>query len=165
MCTEVVDRIRAALIASCLAGALAGGLLLPLAPIRSRAQDDTHTVVFRRGQDGYDGCADTYISEFSPNLNFGYGELQLGEKGRISLLIRFDVSTVPSDVFIHEATLWLYAHNYGQREGPIGSKQNWKRKRSTKRGRRASHQKGAGHEGCGPGRWATREGRAMQDGF
>ncbi|UCC76637.1 MAG: hypothetical protein JSW37_14210, partial [Anaerolineales bacterium] len=77
------------------------------------------TVVFRNGVRGYQGCEDTYISAFFPDDNFSDGELQLGEKGRIHTLIRFDLSDIPQGVFIHEATISLYVHNYGQREGPI----------------------------------------------
>ncbi|KPL20924.1 MAG: hypothetical protein AMJ93_10830 [Anaerolineae bacterium SM23_84] len=81
--------------------------------------DPPFTVVFRNGVGGYQGCEDTFISAFSPHDNFSDGELQLGEKGRIHTLIRFDVSDIPQGAFVEEATLSLYVHNYGQREGPI----------------------------------------------
>jgi hypothetical protein len=82
-------------------------------------QDAPITVVFRNGVRGYQGCEDTFISAFFPDDNFSDGELQLGEKGRIHTLIRFDLSDIPQGSFVHEAAVSLYVHNYGQREGPI----------------------------------------------
>jgi hypothetical protein len=90
-----------------------------------RAQEPTLTqlasnvIVFQQGVDGYQGCADTRISEFSPNENFGHGELILGDKGRIHTLIRFDVSSLPASALVEQASLGLYVHNYGQRQGPV----------------------------------------------
>lgn len=91
----------------------------PIPPSPGSVQAVGQVVIFRQGVDGYQGCADTYISEFSPNENFGDHELMLGEKGRIHVLIRFDVTSLPADAFIEEASLGLYVHNYGQREAPI----------------------------------------------
>jgi hypothetical protein len=89
--------------------------------MRSRAQQDARTVVFRQGKDGYRGCADTQIDEHGLDKNFGDWELALGENGTISVLIRFDVSDIPPNAFVEQATLGLFAHNYGHGTGPINA--------------------------------------------
>ncbi len=81
----------------------------------SLAQGGMQSVVFRQGENGYTGCDDTRISAEQPNTNFGDQELVLGGKGQVNLLIRFDVSSLPSTVYIHSATLNLQVVNYGQR--------------------------------------------------
>jgi len=111
--------IRLVLIILCIVGGLAGGLLLTQVEMRSKAQDGAKTVIFRQGQAGYTGCADTRISEERPNRNFGDEELILGMKGRVGTLIRFDVSSIPASAIVQEATLGLLVHNYGQRTAPI----------------------------------------------
>jgi hypothetical protein len=85
----------------------------------SHAQDGSRTVTFRQGEAGYAGCSDTRISEERPYANLGNGELIIGMKGRVATLIRFDVSSIPSNAIVQEATLGLFAFNYGQRMGPI----------------------------------------------
>jgi hypothetical protein len=83
--------------------------------LHSMAQDAVQIVVFRQGQDGYDGCADTRISREFPNANFGAGELVLGMRGDVGTLIRFDVSDIPSNATVQKATLSLQVANFGQR--------------------------------------------------
>lgn len=100
---------------------LASGLFPNRAGLRSEAQEEVRTVVFRQGVDGYRGCTDTFISEFDPHTNYGDAELMIGEKGRLGVLIRFDVSSIPANATVQEATLGLYVHNYGQREGAINA--------------------------------------------
>jgi len=102
-------------------GGLAGGLLGGQTEIPSSAQSTEEVVLFRQGEDGYAGCADTRISEENPTKNFGdRWHLVLGMRGRAAILIRFDVSSVPSDAWVQEATLGLYADNYGpQSEEPL----------------------------------------------
>ncbi len=93
--------------------------LTPAIGAQEPTQVPSYVVVLRQGVDGYRGCTDTFISEFRPNQNFGDHELVLGERGRVHVLIRFDVSVLPEGVFVEEASLGLWVHNYGQREGPI----------------------------------------------
>jgi hypothetical protein len=111
--------IRMALVVLCIVGGLTGGLLLGEIGRGSRAQDGAETVVFRQGEGGYAGCTDTRISAERPHANFADGELILGMKGRVGTLVRFDVSTIPDNAIILEATLGLFVHNYGQRTVPI----------------------------------------------
>jgi len=115
MSEELVPRIRLALI---LLGIVSGWMIVLFAePFRigSRAQGVMQSVIFRQGENGYTGCADTRISAENPYSNFGDAELILGGKGRVNIVIRFDVSSLPSNAIIHEATLSLKVVNYGQR--------------------------------------------------
>lgn len=109
------DWIRLAFLAFCAAATLAFGLLFNHVPARSAAQADQRVVIFRQGLAGYTGCSDTRISEENPNTNFGNQDLILGMRGRISTLIRFDVSAIPSNAVIQGAALSIYVANYGQR--------------------------------------------------
>jgi hypothetical protein len=88
-----------------LPGFSTGGLISPSA----------HSLRLQQGVDGYIGCSDTRISSESPDANFGDKELVLGMKGEVGVLIRFDVSAIPSNALIEEAELSLYVSNIGQR--------------------------------------------------
>ncbi|MBM4430023.1 MAG: DNRLRE domain-containing protein [Chloroflexi bacterium] len=107
------------LIVFSMAGVLTGTVLSSREPFPSRALDGVQSVLLRQGEAGYAGCVDTRISEENPNANFGDGELVLGMKGRVGTLIRFDVSSIPANALIQEATLGLWVSNYGQRTTPI----------------------------------------------
>ena len=113
--------IRSALTILLAVGGLAGGLLVGKTETPSSAQSMDEVVLFRQGEDGYEGCVDTRISEENPTGNFGdRWHLVLGMRGRAAVLIRFDVSSLPSDAWVQEATLGLYADNYGpQSEEPL----------------------------------------------
>ena len=113
--------IRSALTILLAVGGLAGGLLVGQTETPSSAQSMDEVVLFRQGEDGYEGCVDTRISEENPTGNFGdRWHLVLGMRGRAAVLIRFDVSSLPSDAWVQEATLGLYADNYGpQSEEPL----------------------------------------------
>jgi len=90
-------------------------LLTVRQPVRGATTLASQTVVLRQGLAGYTGCTDTRISEENPNKNFGELELVLGMKGRISTLIRFDVSSLPANAQIEDARLSIAVVNYGQR--------------------------------------------------
>jgi hypothetical protein len=81
----------------------------------SNPSPTSYAIVFQQGVDGYIGCSDTRISKESPDANFGEDELVLGMRGDVGVLIRFDVSAIPSNALIEEATLSLYVSNIGQR--------------------------------------------------
>ena len=106
-------RIRLALVFLCVAASWASVTLANGAAAQSNTQG-VFSVVFQEGQDGYWGCADTRISQERPYQNLG-GEwhLVLGWKGRVGILIRFVLSSLPPDAVIQEATLSVYADNYG----------------------------------------------------
>ena len=105
--------IRLGLVMLCAAVGLASLALLGQSATPSKAEE-SFTVVFRQGVDGYTGCEDTRITEEKPDDNFGdQWHLVLGMKGRGCILVRYDVSSLPSNALIQEATYSLYADNYG----------------------------------------------------
>jgi len=67
-------------------------------------------VIFQQGVDGYTGCEDTYIETYNAGENYCAEDLLLvrGEEST-SALIRFDVSSIPSNATIVEAYLETYA--------------------------------------------------------
>ncbi|MCO6453640.1 MAG: DNRLRE domain-containing protein [Caldilineales bacterium] len=66
-------------------------------------------LTLRQGVDGYDGAADTWIGAAEPNTNYGVDEmLQVGGDGESTILLRFDLSTVPENAQITSATLSLF---------------------------------------------------------
>jgi len=70
---------------------------------------------FRQGVDFYSGCTDARISEENPTRNFANEDLYLGMRGRVASLVRFDVSSIPAQVIVQEATLGLYVYQHGSR--------------------------------------------------
>jgi len=85
--------------------------------MRVQAQQGLQTIVLQQGLNGYSGCDDTRISGENPNTNFGDKELILGMRGHASILVRFEVSGLPTHAIIEEATLGLFVSNFGQRDG------------------------------------------------
>lgn len=104
-----------ALIMLCVVVGLACGLSFERQAAHGAELDGPYSVTFRQGLAGYAGCVDTRLSEENPNQNFGNQELILGMKGRISSLLRFDVSTLPAGATVIEADLSVAVVNYGQR--------------------------------------------------
>lgn len=81
---------------------------LPAAVHQVLDQPVTTTVTFQQGLDGYAGVADTFISSYTPNGNYGtLNYLSTHSDGRYRGLIRFDLSSIPSGVTILEARLEL----------------------------------------------------------
>ncbi len=68
------------------------------------------TVVFRQGENGYDGSRDTYISRWAPEENYGPGQfLSIRGPDTFSALLYFDLSPLPEHAHVLTATLGLYA--------------------------------------------------------
>lgn len=102
------------LLAAATAGAAARAPETVAAAPISAAQE-VFTATFQQGVGGYMDCTDARISEERPNDNMGDQQLVLGMRGRVSTLVRFDVSSLPPDATIISAELGLYVYNYGQR--------------------------------------------------
>jgi hypothetical protein len=75
----------------------------------------TETRVFQQGLDGYAGVRDTYVSEADwetprqHTVNYGQNErLMLTRDGDDNPLLRFDLSSIPSNSAVLSATLSLY---------------------------------------------------------
>lgn len=69
-------------------------------------------VVLQQGQNGYSGTSDTWISTWNGATNYeGQSLLTFrgGDRDRMSVLFRYDLSSIPSGVHIVRATLDLYA--------------------------------------------------------
>jgi hypothetical protein len=67
-------------------------------------------VTLQDGAMGYTGTQDTYISQWQPTTNYGGNVTMLARQGYVrSMLVRFDVSSIPARATIQQATLSLYA--------------------------------------------------------
>ncbi|MBM4430623.1 MAG: DNRLRE domain-containing protein, partial [Chloroflexi bacterium] len=71
----------------------------------------TETVLtLQYGSGGYTGSEDTYIYQYAPTTNYCTADpLKVGYKQQYATLVRFDVSSIPTNATITEATLQLYA--------------------------------------------------------
>jgi len=73
------------------------------------------TIKFQQGTNGYQGCMDTYIDKFMPNDFYGGVErIEIrdwsgGTAEKMNALIKFDVSTLPSNATVTSAKLTLYS--------------------------------------------------------
>ncbi|MFH1927525.1 MAG: DNRLRE domain-containing protein [Chloroflexota bacterium] len=64
---------------------------------------------FQQGQDGYAGATDTQITAWDPDGNYAtHGKMVVRQGGVTESLLRFDLSGLPSDAYIHKAVLGLY---------------------------------------------------------
>lgn len=68
----------------------------------------TTTVTFQQGTVGYTGVQDAFIASTAPNGNFGADtRISLYSDGRYKGLIRFDLSSIPSQVMVLDARLTM----------------------------------------------------------
>lgn len=104
----------ALLLVGLLAGCGGGGntgvpvdeMTMTLQPQPTAGEIDTATYVISRG------LADTFISKFAPGVNYG-GGTDMAVSGTKYGMIRFGLSTVPTNATVHGAVLKLYvAQNY-----------------------------------------------------
>ncbi|HUT15109.1 MAG TPA: DNRLRE domain-containing protein, partial [Anaerolineae bacterium] len=80
------------------------------------------TVILQQGVDGYTGCTDTYIYQYAPEANYcGLDVLKVGYKQQHAGFMRFDVSSIPTDATITEATLKVYAFGWGGTDITMGA--------------------------------------------
>jgi len=71
------------------------------------------TVTLQQGSDGYTGSEDTYIYQNAPDDNYcSQDVLNVGREQQYAGLVRFDLSSIPSDARIVEAALQLYASGW-----------------------------------------------------
>jgi hypothetical protein len=67
------------------------------------------TITLQQGSSGYEGSQDTYISQLARDSNYcGEDEILVGHGERAALL-RFDLSPIPNDATIIEASIQVYA--------------------------------------------------------
>ncbi|MBM4430209.1 MAG: DNRLRE domain-containing protein, partial [Chloroflexi bacterium] len=68
------------------------------------------TVTLQKGSAGYGGSEDTHIYQYAPNTNYCQRDLlEVGYKQQYAALLHFDLSTIPAQALIEQATLHLYA--------------------------------------------------------
>jgi len=69
------------------------------------------TFTFRQGEGGYDGMQDTYIETYSQKATHGSDDrVAITNSGYRTVLMRFDLSTMPSGISVKAAQLKIYAH-------------------------------------------------------
>jgi hypothetical protein len=72
------------------------------------------TVTLQQGLNGYSGADDTSIYKYDPDMSYsGDTTLKVGQKQQWAALLRFDLSSIPSNAVITRATLQIYATGWG----------------------------------------------------
>jgi len=72
------------------------------------------TITLQQGLDGYTGGEDTHIYQYASDKNYcQQNALEVGDKQRYAALLRFDLSSIPADAIVSEASLQLYAKGWG----------------------------------------------------
>nr|MBC7245446.1 DNRLRE domain-containing protein [Chloroflexota bacterium] len=80
------------------------------------------TITLQQGNNGYTGSDDTYIYQYGPTDNYCMeSTLRVGYKQQYAALLRFDVSSVPSDAVIAQATLQIYATAWSGADISVGA--------------------------------------------
>ncbi len=70
-------------------------------------------VTLQQGRNGYTGSQDTYIYQWEPDANYcSAGQIQVGYHQQYASIVRFDVTSVPADVLVTNATLQVYANGW-----------------------------------------------------
>jgi hypothetical protein len=74
----------------------------------------TITVTLQQGLNGYSGAEDTSIYKYDPDVSY-YGDatIRVGQKQQWATLLRFNLSSIPSNAVITRATLEIYAVGWG----------------------------------------------------
>lgn len=72
------------------------------------------TVTLQDGTDGYRGSEDTYLYQYAADSNYcAHDLLRVGYKQGYAALVRFELSPIPVDAVITQASLQLYARGWG----------------------------------------------------
>ncbi len=130
----------------------------------------TVTVTFQQGLNGYAGAEDTSIFKYDPDINYSTATtLRVGLKQQWAMLLRFDVSSIPSNAIVTRANLEIYSIGWGGTN--VGMKA-YAISRSTtfgqatwNRARNDSPWALAGCQGAGLDRREDAEGGSMTSGF
>jgi len=94
-----------------------------LTPSPSPTASEAETIItLQQESNGYWGSEDTYIYQYAPNANYCRQELlRVGYKQQYAGLLHFDLSSVPSNAVVTQATLQLYAAGWGGSNVTIGA--------------------------------------------
>jgi hypothetical protein len=82
------------------------------------------TIALQQGRDGYTGCRDSYIYQFEPDNSSDYrwqGQLKVGHRQYNAALLRFDLTSIPANASVTQATLQLYAEGWSGSDATIGA--------------------------------------------
>jgi hypothetical protein len=72
------------------------------------------TITLQQGISGYSGSEDTYIQQYAPDSNYcSQDTFKVGYKQQYAALLHFDLSSIPVDANIVEATLHMHAVGWG----------------------------------------------------
>jgi hypothetical protein len=72
------------------------------------------TITLQQGSSGYSGAEDAYIYQYTPVTNYcGVNTFRVGYRQRYATLLHFDLSPIPANTAIAEATLHIYATGWG----------------------------------------------------
>lgn len=72
-------------------------------------------VVLQQGRNGYDGARDTYISSSSQTASFGDAAELVVRPGTQSVLLRFDLTSIPQNAIVEKGYLMLRTRHSGSR--------------------------------------------------
>ncbi|MBC7233776.1 MAG: DNRLRE domain-containing protein [Chloroflexi bacterium] len=79
------------------------------------------TITLQYGLNGYIGAEDTYIYQYEPDkTNSSASLLKVGYKQQNAALLRFDLSPIPPNAPISQATLYLYAAGWSGADSTLG---------------------------------------------
>lgn len=81
----------------------------PTATATTGPTPESTTVTFQQGADGYSGTTDVYISDYNDDANYNWDSILVVRSTDITAsLLRFEVSSIPSNATVLSATLQLY---------------------------------------------------------
>lgn len=84
----------------------------------------TISLTLQQGLNGYAGTADTYLYLYDPTASYcNLAYLKVGYKKQNDSLVRFDLSSIPQNATVDNATLSLYAESWGGTDISIGAYQ------------------------------------------
>ncbi len=100
----------------------AGQVRLPAAPSRLAQSSAETTITLQQGVNGYSGSQSTYIYQFAPDTNYcSSSAFKLGYKQQNAALVRFDLSSIPADAAITQASLQVYAAGWSGADISLGT--------------------------------------------
>jgi len=79
------------------------------------------TVTLQQGYSGYAGSGGTYIHLYSPTTNYCIqDQIKVGSRQEYAGIIRFDVSMIPANAVVTQASLYLWATGWSGTNGTLG---------------------------------------------
>ena len=94
----------------------------PTASPTTRPVGSETTVTLQQDANGYSGCKDTYIYQYTPDSKYYLrDQLKVGYKQRNATLVSFDLSSIPADASVTQAALGIYATGWSGSDITIGA--------------------------------------------